>query len=174
MHVNVVLHVFVVMQTSLVFHRPLVKTMLHYQRGPLNCVIENSMHQAEVLWHAEGQKGATHMRLDGEPWAQPVPAKGAPEGPLRVSICNDIACQGSCQSPSSYACKQGMLSTKIRQWVLGCQTVCVSCKCAQHCQQEDRFACAKAEAKHALQLQLCPRQYESCGTMWRHLFVCNM
>lgn len=24
------------------------------------------------------------MRLDGEPWAQPFPAKGAAEGPLRV------------------------------------------------------------------------------------------
>ena len=24
------------------------------------------------------------MRLDGEPWAQPIPAKGAPEGPLKV------------------------------------------------------------------------------------------
>lgn len=31
-----------------------------------------------------GKKGLTHMRLDGEPWAQPFPAKGAAEGPLRV------------------------------------------------------------------------------------------
>ena len=31
-----------------------------------------------------GKKGLTHMRLDGEPWAQPFPANGAAEGPLRV------------------------------------------------------------------------------------------
>ncbi|KAL3150246.1 hypothetical protein ABBQ32_000102 [Trebouxia sp. C0010 RCD-2024] len=33
-----------------------------------------------------GKKGLTHMRLDGEPWAQPFPAKGAAEGPLRVHV----------------------------------------------------------------------------------------
>jgi hypothetical protein len=39
-----------------------------------------------VLAYADGRKGLTHMRLDGEPWAQPIPAKGAPEGPLKVML----------------------------------------------------------------------------------------
>ena len=39
-----------------------------------------------------GKKGLTHMRLDGEPWAQPFPAKGAAEGPLRVPSLHALAC----------------------------------------------------------------------------------
>ena len=39
-----------------------------------------------------GKKGLTHMRLDGEPWAQPFPAKGAAEGPLKVPSLHVLAC----------------------------------------------------------------------------------
>ncbi len=41
---------------------------------------------SDLLACADGRKGLTHMRLDGEPWAQPIPAKGAPEGPLKVML----------------------------------------------------------------------------------------
>ena len=40
----------------------------------------------DLLACADGRKGLTHMRLDGEPWAQPIPPKGAPEGPLKVML----------------------------------------------------------------------------------------
>ncbi|DBA86900.1 hypothetical protein WJX79_000527 [Trebouxia sp. C0005] len=43
--------------------------------------------EVEVYFEMQnGRKGLTHMRLDGEPWAQPIPAKGAPEGPLKVHV----------------------------------------------------------------------------------------
>lgn len=42
--------------------------------------------------YAAGKKGLTHMRLDGEPWAQPFPAKGAAEGPLKVSSFFPFSC----------------------------------------------------------------------------------
>lgn len=51
----------------------------------LNCVLVH-VSARPLLACADGRKGLTHMRLDGEPWAQPIPAKGAPEGPLKVKL----------------------------------------------------------------------------------------
>ncbi len=33
----------------------------------------------------KGEAGLTHMQLDGEPWAQQIPAAGEGQPPLRVS-----------------------------------------------------------------------------------------
>jgi diacylglycerol kinase (ATP) len=34
----------------------------------------------------KGETGLTHMQLDGEPWAQQIPAAGQGQQPLRVSM----------------------------------------------------------------------------------------